>query len=341
MNLALSWLAVESIDKDALLRRLGLRETGWVSNELRADLACAILPNGWTVIVSTRYGRNLDKLLAEASMGGMAFICEAWDVVMYSAVRAHRDGRSAWAVTHDPDKDRDGVTVQGEPPPQFADIRAKLAAEAAAEPDEPVDWWFDAPVELAKSICGYGPGSAPSVEWSTLAEAADARPARPRARTLRDSIGDELMPLLQSLGWDLAAGRAEWPNAFYSGTRIRDGRLQFVYLVGKDDGKEVYLFPSFAAWPGPRHDQAPLIAGEVRPARGSVWTRLAGRWRELSGSLGPDERLDRIVAKVRADIIAIDALLVRGEVNADLSFELGSAAAWLAALRAAAPDLSG
>jgi len=334
MGLHMNWLAVECGDKDAVLTSLGLQETGWVNDELRAQLACATLPNGWTVIVSSDYRLELESLLPAASAKGRAIGCEVSEIVMYSGVRAYQDGEFAWAVTHDPDKERYGVAVNGEPPSQLSDILAKVGELAAAEPDEPVDWWFDAPVELARSVCGYEAGAVQNAEWSTVAFAADVRSAPRRERTLRGAIRAEIMPLLGSLGWEPRVGKAEWPNAFYSASRVHDGHLQFVNLVGKDDGEDVYLFPSFGAWPGEANEGDPLIAGEVRAAHAAIWKRLTKPWRRLTGKRGLDERLDQVVGDAQRAIVDMNEFLTLGRTSPNLRIDLGSAQVWIDALLA-------
>jgi len=98
---------------------------------------------------------------------------------MVSFARAQQDGRPLWSVTHDPDVNLDGVTVEGTPPPELDDILARLRAQAEAEGDDEVDFLFDAPQDLSASICGYRPGEQAERGWTEVRRVDQASDKRP------------------------------------------------------------------------------------------------------------------------------------------------------------------
>ena len=73
---------------------------------------------------------------------------------MVSRATGWKDGQLRWSVTHDAQKGLLHLDVQGELPPEFAAIRdGKLTEQAAGDRD--VDYLFDIPVEMARSVAGY------------------------------------------------------------------------------------------------------------------------------------------------------------------------------------------
>jgi hypothetical protein len=74
---------------------------------------------------------------------------------MFASAAFWRDGREVWSVQHQGDKAVTDLVVKGVPPSNFEDVRARcFAAQELAEPDD-VDYVFDIPLDLAKSIVGF------------------------------------------------------------------------------------------------------------------------------------------------------------------------------------------
>ena len=138
MSLHVNWLAVQSSDKDALLAHLGFRETGWANDELRARLACSVLPNGWTVIVSSDYGLKLDRLLPPASARGSRERETATDVEVAEAVklvrRPHIGRQLAGRLHPRPLISRDLKTCCARPWKGLPDARSARKPSAATPP---------------------------------------------------------------------------------------------------------------------------------------------------------------------------------------------------------------
>jgi hypothetical protein len=90
-----------------------------------------------------------------------------------------------WRVLHHTNPDKplgpDRLAVSGDPPPQFAAIRDRRAREQA-EAGEDVDVMFDAPLDLAKSVCGYRHDE-DDIEFVCLRPARELAPGESEGRT--------------------------------------------------------------------------------------------------------------------------------------------------------------
>src|SRR5690606_309857 len=95
--------------------------------------------------------------------------CEFTTVVMCSEAQAWRNGRPAWKVSHDPEKGLRNLSTEGEPPLELSEIAARCAADQDADTTGEVDYVFDAPMNLAKAVCGYHHEDVLGAPWSVLA----------------------------------------------------------------------------------------------------------------------------------------------------------------------------
>jgi hypothetical protein len=330
MGANLNWLAVQAADKSDLLERLRFVEAGLASDELNVSMACAVLPESWVVIASWGKGLDLDHLLPRASTGTLALGGEMDERVMFSQLGAFRDGRPAWAVTHDPERGLDDVTVHGEPPELLAQVRAELSAEQAEDGFENVDYMFQAPVRLSEALCGYHPEAPLPVEWTILQPAGRRRGPSPELR-LADTFRSELLPQLEAAGWTLAARDPEYRGRAWDVTRVVDGRRQRLSFVWREDGAGPAFEASFLvfdgeAWAGPH-----LVEGAVRRTRAAAprqaspfWRRLLGRGANVERT-SPADPMVEFVGALREDLAALDRFLLSGEPEARIAVRFGSA----------------
>jgi hypothetical protein len=114
------------------------------------------MPNGWYLIVSNHTEQVVsdDAMRRLASSGCELVTCFVEEHVMVSRATGWKDGQLRWSVTHDAQKGLMHLDVQGAPPAEFADIRDRIVAEQAAD-DGACDYFFDIPVETARSAAGY------------------------------------------------------------------------------------------------------------------------------------------------------------------------------------------
>ena len=160
MGWSSSWVAVQGPGKAEVLDALGLEETGKeaVPGERTADLSCRELEDGWVVIFSEDFDWGPRERVLELSRLGLAVGCQFEDRVMMTSVAcAAEQGRELWRVFHDSEKSVFRLDVTGEPPAAFLSIKEKLIQTQEDEGGEKadVDHLHDAPLELAKAVCGY------------------------------------------------------------------------------------------------------------------------------------------------------------------------------------------
>lgn len=159
MGFSHSWIAVQGLTSERALEALGMEvEEVRAPEEMTADgLYLGVAPNGWLIALTDRWARAFEGALADLAKFGPAVACEVNEHVMYSEARGYDAGSESWRVVYDCEEGPDALRVDGNPPPQFSEIRRKAEAEQEAEggEDAGVDVLFDIPALLAQSICGF------------------------------------------------------------------------------------------------------------------------------------------------------------------------------------------
>lgn len=253
---------------------------------------------------------------------------------MFSRLRAFRNGRAAWSVTHDPDLDVRGVTVHGEPPAIFEDVHGRLAAEAAADATGDVDHMFEAPIQLGEKLCGYSHDRPASGGWINLDPSSQPQvaPATPR---LPMAFRSELLPRLEASGWSFAGEYSHFHIGEHTGEwsfeRVRDQCREDLRLGWAERGGYGQLEASFHVWESATHEGDPLIVGETRAVRPSERPTGKSLWRwivELYFGRAParQDPMTELLARVREDLAAIETFLATGHADRRLLIRGGSAA---------------
>lgn len=98
-----------------------------------------------------------DEPLQRLSSLGEVISCFVEDHVVSSVASGWKDGKLDWSVTHNSEKGRFHLQVEGQVPSSFAQIRERLTAAQNAEGGEKsdVDYIYDAPAELALNLTGF------------------------------------------------------------------------------------------------------------------------------------------------------------------------------------------
>ncbi len=160
MGLSMSWIAANGMALPDLLDALGLGETG---ERVRGDPVpvpaevIAFELEGWRFVVSgdCRFASR-DRVVA-ASQGGEAVGAYLEEHVMVSGAFGATNGALVWSAQHDCEYGLEHLDVWGDPPPQldglYKDLLQQLREEGGA------DYVFDAPVDLAASLCGFNPNT--------------------------------------------------------------------------------------------------------------------------------------------------------------------------------------
>lgn len=161
MGYSLSWAAIKGSTSATVLEALALRGTGETEELPESEITGAQLSGGWYLIIAQRDCLEFtkEKVLEQLSNLGEVVTCFVEEHGMCSHAACWRGGQRVWSVYHDSGGwgGNLDVDIKGEPPPAFAEIRARLTSEqeAAGGKKAGVDCIFDVPVELARSEVGY------------------------------------------------------------------------------------------------------------------------------------------------------------------------------------------
>lgn len=298
MSFNASWMGIRAGAKAEVLRRLDLFETGEIDFGTSRGLFCAEWPSGWLVF----YGPTdlvTPDLLARASIDGEAIGCIASDVSMYSEALGYRAGRSEWVVSHNSEHGDRDLQISGSPPPVLAEIRDRLAKLQDADEEGGVDYFFEAPLELVKAICGYrlDSGDAPvNVIWKLVEPLYDGRAGREQVewRERRDELTSrverDIYPAAQAVGFARAIDHPEitegkFPyggtNAFFRPRGDAWETLRFEWgFAGETPFVNAFFFTygdnaprgdeGRVVFPGPRRSFLDILRGRNRPEPDTV-----------------------------------------------------------------------
>ena len=159
MGVSVSWIGVQGMDRECILDALGLMAAP--SRAKRPKSSHWSLPNGWTFLLTSDFGYPTPKRMAALSAEGTAIALSADERVMVSVVRGYERGKAVFAIEHNGGEHGSRhMSVAGTAPAEWAAIRARLTKQQDKEDKEDegeaaVDFLFDAPLELAKVLCGY------------------------------------------------------------------------------------------------------------------------------------------------------------------------------------------
>lgn len=180
MGFALSWIAVKA-PKDKVLSWMSLADTGAIDEAMEAPFSGTQIGDWYVVVSNKDLDFSKEENLFNLSQGCEAIGCVVEEHVMRCEVVCYRDAGFAWRADYfgEDGPDETGLDADGALPPQWAAIRdAQIAMQKTAEPD--VDNYFDAPLELAKSICGFRHDEIgyelKDVKFTALKDAAPASP---------------------------------------------------------------------------------------------------------------------------------------------------------------------
>ena len=157
MGYSISWIAFQTNDKHRALSLIGLVDTGEADEANEAPVSGATLPTGWYVVFFNDYSFTTPERLATFSADCAVVACQVEEHVMASGSFLYEEGRRVWSVTHESERGRYDLSVDGEPPDVFCSLRDSLFEEqdGAGGEKADVDFVFDIPVQLAAELCGY------------------------------------------------------------------------------------------------------------------------------------------------------------------------------------------
>jgi hypothetical protein len=159
MGYSLSWLAFRGVSPEAAMQRLHLTDTGQTVEYASAPVAGQALPDGWHLVVATRCDHPLvsPEALRLLSEGSEVVACSIEEHVMFSSAERWTDGRRAWRIEHASERSRRDIDVEGLAPEslQAALDRASKQQDAEDSSAAEVDYFFEVPLDVARSIAGF------------------------------------------------------------------------------------------------------------------------------------------------------------------------------------------
>lgn len=181
MGYAIDWVCVAGLEKDEVLRRLDLVDTGeeqdWPD---RGGSIWGVDDDGRVIVVTDAYGSLAPNRLPMLSQGASVVGATAEDNDCTGSVWSYVDGACKWMVAVDSAEDpSDEITAEGDLPPQYAPLREQALARAEADPA--TAYTQEVPLELAAALGGWRPdGLGPE---PVFYRAASLKPQREPARS--------------------------------------------------------------------------------------------------------------------------------------------------------------
>jgi len=146
-----SYAAFEPRDREALLDRLGLIDSGESGDWIDGDLVLKVSAKGWLILVGDYNLFDAARLTRLAKLAGGVVGGQAEDNDCVDSLAAYDTaGQQLWSVSYGYDR---VLEVAGDPPSSLERLRAPLEAKAQADPS--VAYLFDAPLDLLAELSGW------------------------------------------------------------------------------------------------------------------------------------------------------------------------------------------
>lgn len=159
MGFSLTWCAVREQSADLFIQKIGLTPTGETEEFPESLITMAKLDTGWRVVCHNKYACPYlqPKDLARLSMDHDLLLCLVEEHVMATSAEYWCKGKRQWWISHEGDNGPKGLGVDGNPPESLPEIRKEMEAQQLAEggDDAGVDYIFEIPVSVAKSLVGF------------------------------------------------------------------------------------------------------------------------------------------------------------------------------------------
>lgn len=171
MGESLSWMTIKGHDRETIYSRLRLVATGAAGDCTRGNIGSRMLAEGWILIVLGQVEHPLvaQSELQKLSAGCEVVACNVEEHVMFSSSECWKDGQRLWRAEHQGDADILGLQAVGELPAAFAAVEQEYRSKQALEgKDAEVDYIFEIPLALARSISGFKHDEAPFVDLDLL-----------------------------------------------------------------------------------------------------------------------------------------------------------------------------
>ena len=159
MGYAMSWLAVRGKDPAAVTFSLGLRATGKMANYAEAMYTGRPIGNGWFLLVVNQAEHEFlaPEVLSQLSSGSDVVACTIEEHVMVCTAEAWKDSARVWRIEHNAQESIDHINARGALPDMYISIKDSLSKQQkeAGGKGADTDFFFDIPLQTAKSIVGF------------------------------------------------------------------------------------------------------------------------------------------------------------------------------------------
>lgn len=187
MGFHISWIATKGIEKNEVLKHFELESTGEFDAVPDSEWSFLDIQNGWNVFIwnepevldTAAVKFTSDRTDAEAVT---AVIVES---AMVCACSGWKGGKKLWSVSHDSNHGLTHLDFEGALPPSFETVRSEC--EKAQADTREVDYFFDVPIKVAHSICGFQHDQCPD---SSLGDSPFEM-----LRSLKPKVANEAPPL--------------------------------------------------------------------------------------------------------------------------------------------------
>ena len=191
MGYSISWIAVKDADPEAVRTQLGLVHSGKFDGFYSLpehSLLGGVLETGWYLVVRNRCDDPMvmDAMLSSLSDDSMVIAASIEEHVMFCFATCWSEGQEIWRVKHEAEKGVTDLQVSGEPPPELEDIRQRAFIRQMVEGRDSadVDYIFDVPLHLAKSLVGFKHdeiATGPELEFFEILGVEEVSAVSPRA----------------------------------------------------------------------------------------------------------------------------------------------------------------
>jgi hypothetical protein len=159
MGYSLSLLAVQCIDPNEPISKLGLVRAGRFCEYAREPISGNSLPENWYLLVFRGSGSRFLKpdILGPLSEAFPLVACSIDERVMFSSAELWEGGSRVWRAEHDSENGPIHLRTTGVLPAEFEAMAQACRDQRREEggADAGVDYYFDIPLNAAKSIMGF------------------------------------------------------------------------------------------------------------------------------------------------------------------------------------------
>lgn len=155
MGFHVSWIATKGIEKQTVLDQFELAATGEFDAVPDSKWSFLDIRNGWCVFIwnETESLDETAKKLSGLTPDAVVITAMVAESAMVCVCAGWSGGNKNWEIEHDAQKELTHLRAEGNLPPSFEKFKAEYSSLQIGVED--VDYYFEIPLRVAQSICGY------------------------------------------------------------------------------------------------------------------------------------------------------------------------------------------